>query len=270
MKAICLIGTSHLAALKHGSALLRPSDDYSLDFFGCAEPSFGSMSAERGYLVPDQPAMRKCFKFISGKSDRIEIAAYDAFAIVGFRGFRRLLNTCWYMYARHTTDTKAPLNNRTLLSPAVFNATIDSRMAWEPGLSAARQLRAATKVPIFGFFKSRLIKGSENSYDHFLKQPGYRELVQESHERYGNRLRSDGLEIVDQPPSTIVDEFLTASQFCVKAQFLTSNELLPESDVTHMNADYGVLVLEQLLGKLDISPRRAAPEESPQPVARAG
>jgi hypothetical protein len=258
MKSICLIGTSHLAALKYGSALLRPSKAYELDFFGCAGGVFRSASLIDGWLVPDTEPMRQRFRVSAAGRDRIEVGAYDAFAIVGFAGVDSITRVCHEC----VTVGMALKKGRRLVSPALFAAIAEGQIRSQPGIRMALQLREATKAPVFVLCKPRpglgikavkfrLRRMSEGG-DGTIIQGVYREVVA--------RLASDGLIVLDQPAQTIAEDVFTDEMYSVGSKRLASAEEHGEEDHSHMNPEYGALVLEALLGELGIAAERVAVE----------
>lgn len=258
MKSICLIGNSHLAALKYGTKLLEPSNSYSLDFFGAAGPAFRSASLIDGWLVPDSEMMRQRFRVTAAGRDRIEVGAYDAFVVVGFAGIDGIMRVCH----EFATAQMALHKGKTLVSSALFAAIAEGQIRQQPGIELAFQLREATTAPIFvlrkprpaigvKFVKARLRRMSEEG-DGKIILPVYRKV--------GARLASDGLIVIDQPVQTIVDDVFTDELYSIGSKKLASGQEHGEIDHGHMNAEFGALLLEALLAELGIAAERVAVE----------
>lgn len=140
---ICMLGNSHLACIK--LAADEAGADGGLppvDWFAASANAIGALRCDEGRaLVAEDPATRDQFAAVSGGRTRIELADYDAFALVGtcfqprdfLRFFRR--HCLW----RHR-DWAA---GRALVADDAFRAFLADLHRWRPAYRLAREIAAA-------------------------------------------------------------------------------------------------------------------------------
>ena len=90
MTRVCIVGNSHVAALRNGSARIAAEfPDIEATFFGVPGRWLRSVKLVRGHngtpssLAPADPEHRAFFRKMSGGQDRINVADYDCFILVG-------------------------------------------------------------------------------------------------------------------------------------------------------------------------------------------
>ena len=90
MTRVCIVGNSHVAALRNGSARIAAQfPDIEATFFGVPGRWLRSVKLVRGQngtpgsLAPADPEHSAFFRKMSGGQDRINVADYDCFILVG-------------------------------------------------------------------------------------------------------------------------------------------------------------------------------------------
>jgi hypothetical protein len=250
MKRICLIGTSHLAALKHGSALVDMDGKAEFRYFGCGAGSFRGARYSDGAMVPITRNMRTRFAHISGGLDRIHVRDFDAFAVVGFAGFSTAISVA----TSYRTMEFQSRRNQPLLSRPLFEKVIECSIEKEIGVDMARTLAKVADAPVVVLAKPRTahIELSTNTRLQRLKESGDGMRLGEIYATILAELSHDGVQFLDQPNDTIVDFIVTADEFSTGSKRLGNGEALSEQDTRHMNSAYGAKVLMQLLSHLGV------------------
>jgi hypothetical protein len=83
---ICVIGNSHVNALKQGwEDIAATCPDHRLTFFASLGDRIGKLELVEGCLVPQDPALLKNIVFTSGGLDRIVLADYDVYLVYGLQ-----------------------------------------------------------------------------------------------------------------------------------------------------------------------------------------
>lgn len=227
---ICVLGNSHVASLKLGLDKLSASQkNVEMVFFASRGGALGALRLEGHRLVPANDNLAKAIAHTSGGKSEVALDEYDAFLVYGL-GFRlpvlgRNLSAAVSRQACRDTAT-ASLNYRicTLLRRATDKSI---HLGHEPQEAAGQKShRASDGLPY--------------------------ETVLEQMER---ELLGDGLKMVAQPRQTLADDWFTIPKFSAGSSRLdigdaVSNELHPDADTKHMNADFGRMWLENFLARL--------------------
>jgi len=246
MTSVCLIGNSHLGALKLGWPSIEAEfPQMELDFYASAGDSLGFVvSGNR--LEPATDAIRQRLAYTSEKSGDIE-ANYDAYVVCGLllsfvramQSFRQTLSTLRNSEQRYRDITVAATNNiHDLLRPLLFADVLT-------------KLRQITKAPIY------LIATPLPALE---RHPEI--------EKYGGYLKSTLLPAYHKACERIAQEFdatflAQPSETTGPIEFTTRKEfyLLPPHNVaeekavhTHMNAAFGAIVLKDALERIRAVP----------------
>src|ERR1700748_2002214 len=91
--SICVIGNSHTAAFKQAWDNRAPAvaDGVSLTFFAARSQYLDTLVYEPGAFVSRDPELSERLRLTSGGKDRIDLADYDAFVLIGM-GYRFTIN----------------------------------------------------------------------------------------------------------------------------------------------------------------------------------
>jgi hypothetical protein len=243
MTAVCLIGNSHVGALKLGWPDIEAEfPGFTLDFYASAGQSM-DLEVRDGKLVPATPEIRRRLAATSGKDGDIE-AGYDAYVVCGL--------TLSAMRALNAYDAKF-----TELRQAGLHKTAmpeDFALAMEPALRGAiavdviTKLRRITRAAIF------LIGTPYGAYIRHeqlwekLKSRGHEEVVAQAYNAACSKI-AEGLSatFLPQPAETVAENgFTTRETFFLFPLDYVRNE---KAQHTHMNAAFGAVVLRDVLEK---------------------
>jgi hypothetical protein len=251
--SVCLIGNSHVAALKLAWSNHPPSlqDGFAITFFSAQNHLMTAIERKGNALISGNESLAEKLRYTSGGLDRIEVRDYDAFVLVG-SGFGidvlRLGEEC---------GTLAPGEGEHVLSQACLSASVEAYLGKSMALKLAAMIRAVTDAPIVlvgaPFVSERLLQDEPQSTQPWLKDPAFLERFVASCRAAGERVaRRAGCEIVWQAESTYTLPGFTSETFNRNpARFSMRGFRTPEFDAKHGNEDYGVLMLGKILERLD-------------------
>jgi hypothetical protein len=237
MTSVCLIGNSHVGALKLGWPEIEAQfPGFALDFYASAGQSL-QLEVRDGKLVPPTPEIRKRLAATSGKSGDIE-AGYDAYMVCGL--------TLSSMRALHACNTKFIELRRAGVE--------DFSLAMEPALRGAiavdvvAKLRKITAAPIFLIGTPYGAHVRHEQLWEKLKSRGHEEVVARAYNLACGKIAEElSAAFVPQPPETVADNgFTTREAFFLFALDYVRSE---KAEHTHMNAGFGAIVLRDVLEK---------------------
>jgi hypothetical protein len=251
---ICLIGNSHLAAVK--LAWEEVQEQYPhivLQMFGSHSASLRDTALDSGRIVPTTKQVHRNFKWTS-QTNAIRLNKYDAFYIIS-AGFSPLpifrLYSEWGYYE---------LNGRRkyLVSRDCFRRAVLGWLRAVPAMHLLRLIRSGTDAPIYLCaqalpsdeclddpssdieHKDAIAHGDEaNLFDLYL------DLCRE--------LTTDNVFAIQQPDSTKSGIALTKREYSRNSVGLTPKFDLehPPNDYFHMNRLYGAEMLKAMFGAAD-------------------
>lgn len=240
MTKMCVIGNSHVAALKLGwEAIKNDVPDVEVTFFGAHRDSFDELVSHGRKLVPQSDNVRKSMAFTSGGHREIVIDDYDVFVVHGLLlSFQRLVNFFLLREGRHVRSSE-PLARDV-------KAVLDKCVC----------IKLAERIARFGkpvwispqpFISEHVLEGDE------LEWKPWRELVDVNGKPTHAIQRllaqwNDYLEqhdVIVQPSETVTRQVFTRKMFSTDSIRLSRGMDMkhPETDVVHMNAKYGALVM---------------------------
>jgi hypothetical protein len=253
MKRLCVIGNSHVAALKLGWERLRASyPGMSLTFFGTAgRDACKNLRLVEGALVPDERDLRN-FLWTSGGREKIKLEDYDHFLLVslGFGPQEMFHVARKFSFAEPRLDQSKRLVSRECFMEAVTDTLLGSMAAAITTIIRKNVNRpvlilpqAASSIEIIKTDKFRAAHSAAPAQCWALLN----ELWAECATSVATRL---GAAIVLQPAETVSNHIFTAHEFCRGSVRLTPDltHEHPDHDFTHMNADYGIVTLKTVLG----------------------
>lgn len=246
---LCVIGNSHVAALKLGWDQLIVDGDPRIaalvpTFFGAPRDGIKHVALREGLLLPLRADVRAHFQRLSGGLSEINPAHYDAFLLVGLgASLKRVLR----LYRTHRwagvgTGAGQVLVSRAFAAAFLAEGYSATRLALMAGLLgqvadkpihaapephwAAIQPTGAERKPDFGW--ARAAAAGEG--------PALAGMFAEA-------LRAaldPKVSMILQPAATLEAGIVTRAAFNKGASRLISGDG-EDSDAAHMNADYGAL-----------------------------
>lgn len=249
---LCVIGNSHVAALKEGWPPLNGfADHIEADFFGCLKDgmkSFGPLDG--GTLGPRDAEAAAFFKGISTTGDFVQPDRYEAFVLTGMKFFPNGLIRNYADFA--TPGTHNDATARQFVSDEALVQALWDELRGGMMLHTARMIRAHSNAPIFVVWQPFLSEVlSEIDWRAALYHPiianGDGAWVQKIMQGVDARLEAEGFRVLRQPEETIKDGVMTHRAFSDGSrQFRAGGGAEHRAlDVFHMNADFGRLCWER-------------------------
>ncbi len=223
MKRICVLGNSHLAAVKLGWDQ-RPAahDAARMDFFGTPGDGLADVAIEAGRLVAQTPKVQAAFAMTSGGMEAVTLADYDAFVIVALRySMASLVRT---IYARYRSEEHNNLDGDvTMVSDATFLATARRKLERSRAVELANQLRGVVSAPILIvpqlLVSEAILQATDDALDAPLWQAAVRAgddvALDETLTRITAALGDDRVGFLPQPAQTRAGHIFTRREFGV-------------------------------------------------------
>lgn len=250
-KRICVLGNSHVAALKDGWSGAAP---VQADFFGCLKEGMASFGELDGKLGPLDPEAAAFFKNIATTGDFVDPGAYDAFVLTGMKFFP---NSLFRNYADFATpSTHNHVVARNFVSDATLVDAVWGELNGGMMLHAARVLRAKTDAPIFivwQSFLSEVLMEIEWRAELYAPIVANKDgpFVQAIMAAVDARLQAEGFEVLNQPHETIEAGVMTKREYSEGSkQFREGGGQEHRAlDVFHMNEAFGALCWQTWLAE---------------------
>jgi hypothetical protein len=247
----CVLGSSHSACVKNAWSHrdLGTAQGFSMTFFAAKSVSLRQLDYRDGALVPNNPKLAEMLELTSGGLNRIEIGKYDAFVLIALNFAADLPEICerYRVISQPSTEP----DQRWLLSRACFQALIASELRRSLAIELARKLRALTDRPILICpkpFPAVSIVAPGPECDPAALGPAFALYVAAATQV----AEENGAEMVWPPAETMVVPGFTKRQYAeggLRMQGKQSDKT--QADGKHMNEDYGALVCDSVLRKLD-------------------
>jgi hypothetical protein len=255
--AVCMIGNSHVAALKMAWDNRRPeiADGVSIAFFSAQTNFLERLEREGTVLVPGTEAAREKLAFTSGTADgRIDIARYDAVAMVASSFGINLPR----LYAGFPTwERQRFVPDAGIVSAACLEAYVAQDIEESIAVRLVDKIRAIAPLPV-------LLVSAPYVSARALDEPQWKdEACLRDHDflaRYTARCRAAAervaarhdCEVVWQDDVTAGPPGFTSLEFGRNPVRFNMHDLrMPEFDMRHGNEDYGALMQAKILARLD-------------------
>lgn len=240
MTKYCFVGDSHLAALRMG---WKDFEDTSADFFPLRLPGGSHLERDGKFVVPSTEYARHRLQKLAG-TDRFAPGDYDAVFVVGLNiGLGDPIET-----AVNHRLLRWPRDEAQLLSEAGLGATFKDSILQSHAMKVVSAIRRFCEVPI------RLVP-HPNPGRLLLERSRYSWL---SRDEDASLIFSDLLELYvsqlmpimqrykchffPQPRSTLDEAQWTSAEF---VRDVSDRE--GEPDAWHMNKEYGITVIQEML-----------------------
>ncbi|WP_270728975.1 hypothetical protein [Shimia sp. Alg240-R146] len=242
-RQICVMGNSHVAALKGGwEDGNAPREDFVPTFFGALSDGMATLDVVDGKVIPRDTKAADFFCKISGKNGGVEPEIYDAFLLVGMGMFPTPVFNNYRAFATPSTRHDA----KQYVSDSVIADTLWEGIDASMMMHCARLLKRVTDKPVFLAWQAFC---SESLFDiewrAMQMQPildnGDQPFVRLMMDSVEERLRAEGFEVLNQPEETLRDGIMTKAEFSRgSVLFRAENpKAHRENDVFHMNSLYG-------------------------------
>ncbi|CAN7210332.1 hypothetical protein [Rhizobium sp. LjRoot254] len=271
---ICIVGNSHVAALKRGWPAVREKyPDTTIDMFGTYGTSFLDLSVSDGKIIADSETSVAYFK-LTGGSTEIALDAYDRIVVVGagariFTMANVLKTLCPpFMNADLLRGSEGgdrkPVQKLarfyrgqepSLVSSALMRQTMIARSAKTPAAALIRQIAASSSIPVYHlpapFPSSTTLALKPKSAISRLVGMGYGPLFSDILWDAAESAVRGMADVIRPPENLLVEGLLTDSIYSTGAARLDEELGEHEDDeLLHMNGAYGAVVLQHMLERM--------------------
>ncbi|PCI59176.1 MAG: hypothetical protein COB37_12010 [Kordiimonadales bacterium] len=251
----CLVGNSHLAAPKLAWEGVRAEyPAVRAQFYGATRKQLGELEVKNGafgaHLRPTSKKVSRAVKRVSGGSDKLKPGSFDAVILFSL-GFN--FHQAEAIYRTHRTlDFNGSATAEHLVSADCFRAALRSLLEDSLAVKLVRQIRQISDVTIMlslqPYPSEAILKDGWKGWT-TLKAEGDVGLLQETYiSAAADIAEAERFDVIYQPVDTLNSEGFTKQDFCENARRLdlAAGDVHPVKNYTHMNADYGERVLQQL------------------------
>lgn len=245
MMRVCIVGSSHAAALKAGWERIGPAHPgVSIEFFATGAERIDDLVAADGRLVTDNPALQRTFARITG--GRTEIAGdYDCYAVCGAKLtiYRAMAIARRSGVGRRTgrkTDSMPPV------SDAALRAAIVAALRETSAGELMRLVRQITRAPI-ALIASPMPRDTDapNRPNRIKNAQAGSRIAALFHEAAAAMAAEQNAVYLAQPDATLASPITTKPEYALGGIHLSETER-PDDDA-HMNADFGAVVMRELM-----------------------
>ncbi|GLS86078.1 hypothetical protein GCM10010873_10520 [Cypionkella aquatica] len=244
---VCVIGNSHIAALKLGWDALLAADpaawaEVKPTFFGAPSDGMRHIKLEDGCIVPKRKDIAEHFQRMSGGQDKITLADYDGFFLVGLNvSVKRILR----FYKTHAWVGLAPDAEKTLVHPKFMEEFLTERYSSTRLVDMAAMLKSVTGRPVVAMAEPHwaawIRHGQEGTADYGWDKAitsGDAPQIGAAFQQTVTAALAPYATLLPQPPETVQDGIMTAAAYNKDASRLISGEG-GGTDAAHMNAAFG-------------------------------
>jgi hypothetical protein len=262
---VCILGNSHVAALRAAWAL-DPGrwPDLSPGFVAAPRSLLQHTAVQDGHLVATSPKTQAALHRLSGCTT-VDLGVPDAFVIVGLAvamtvALQPYRDARWFGLPSVAAVDDPGTLPQGLISARAALAIVRANLTQRLGMQLAGRLHAATRQPIFVVPQPRIsdsILARRNPATRLHKiairnQDGAA-LAALFEQAATAALAPCGALFLPQPALTVSQDLLTAACYMSQPEHLL---LRPpnDDDITHANAQYGALVLDQIANAVASTP----------------
>jgi hypothetical protein len=277
MRRLLLIGNSHLAAFKLGwDQIADQHGDLECHFFGAPADWIERAVFENGLIKVTVPGLAEKVARVSDGRASVAVAEYDAITFIGMRfGLPPYMSEL----SRLTTYDLGSLKPKfQVVSKACLRQLFHDILVESPAFRWASLVAKTFPKPIF-MIPQPLSSESRLKDDPAIRRhPNYRAQITALYGVYQSATRalaeSKGFTLIEQPASTIGSPGFTRSELSRgSVRLLDSSVAHRDAEFNHMNATYGVALLQVLLPAVragfNAAPAQPVSERTDQPGADA-
>jgi len=252
MIRLCLIGNSHLACMKLGWDAIRDRNVDVAPTWFAAGGNF-ELKAESNCLVPITNRVKNSFAMTAGGETVIDPRRYDVFVLCGLLlSIRRAV----LMALTHKPHSLESMEAEHLVSDALFKIALMSAFEQTPAIVFARSLRGLTDRKIILFpvpMPSERIANRRKPFAPFQDHGAAEGLATLVRDAVAALAESATVDVVWQPDATIIKSMFTLHEFSEGSVRLLNDRQHSENDFAHMNAKFGALAMQHIIGRLGLT-----------------
>lgn len=223
---ICVVGNSHLAALKNGWDECKSDyKDIDLFFFGSTRDRMLGLSVTNDVIAPaaDNKALLRQLEIVSGGKTSIRPSEYDAFIVYGLLLRVPPLDYRWSEAVSKLTCSDAYRASVASYVVSLIRAVSDRKILVGP-------------VPL----KSSPAKAPHVRSDRLVS-------YEKSARFLGESVANSGAQFVRQPSETIGDGWFTKDAYSKGAVSLIGGKNVEAADTLHMNSMFGEKCIHKMI-----------------------
>lgn len=250
MKRICVIGDSHVAALRKAHMTAGPgATPAEITFFAAATDGMRGARAKNGSLVPENEKLLWRFRSTSGGSESIDPEDFDVFVLyameVRYQHGLRLLETHQFF---------GESRGLPHVSDSAYACAIAGKLRQSTAYHVAVQLRSITAKPIYVLpqpLPAESVVVERADFEHLATIDA--DIVAMSSRVTDSQIRAVfeewSVEPLTHDDSLRAETGLTPDEYTRGSLRLTTKlqETHSDDDTAHMNEEFGRVVLERLL-----------------------
>lgn len=254
---LLVIGNSHIAAPR--LAYVREPGcwpGWDVDFCGLLSGNIGRLNLRDGVLVPADKTVAAEMRFYN-LVQRLDVRSYDAFAIIGGFGWTSAAAVCADHRSLDFPSVRAGATDCQLVGRLFLDLALRQRAQGAAAFRLLRQLRAMEK-PMLMLPEPMPSVDCKADRDRF---GSYVDLVSRGDARFwqGRFCQAveaelgSGARLLRWPEIARTGEAYTRADLMRGAIRLSPHETQPQpqTDYAHGNADYGLLVMDQIMAALE-------------------
>jgi hypothetical protein len=267
--SFCFIGNSHIAAIKQAWTNRAPQllPGVSADFFSASASLLQGLELDGTVWRCRTEELREKIAFTSGGLETVDIAKYDAFAIVGIGFGLNVPVFCeGFDLASHAREPEGDLISQPCLS-AIIETFLEDSLAVE----MVATIKSVSDKPILlcaaPFLSERILKEEEPLRDQKRFQDvDFLKRVVAAGKAAGARLAArHGFALIWQEEETVGVPGFTKAEYGVNpARFAMRGNKPPPADRRHANEDYGFIMLTVMLQRLNAMSGGRVLKETPE------
>ncbi|HEY5238845.1 MAG TPA: hypothetical protein VIJ62_10735 [Rhizomicrobium sp.] len=249
MKRVCVVGNSHIAALKLGWDIIEYGYPHiNLTFFGSPRKNLRDLRVENGALIAGSEKTLKHLQSTSKGQGEITAEKFDVFLVVAMDfGVRRLED----LYRHHRSEEHKNVKGAShYISNACFLLAAKGLLRNTLAFEIAGKLKQLTNNPVM--FVPQPLPSADISGD-----PLWEDIIHHGDDvplarafsKIASELTANGDPVIQQPEGTKSGDMFTKSEMSKGSRRLTRNFNVehPDDDYWHMNQDYGAAVLRNAI-----------------------
>lgn len=253
MKRICVIGNSHIAAIKQAWDELAPDHPgLKMSFFASGGMRLKDLKADDGKLAPSTQYLTERFYSDTGEK-AIDPSQYDVFILVALGyGLTHIIFTALDYRADSMNTGLSPYKH--LVSDACFKEAATDKLDGMAVTSVLRELRSLTDKPVI--LLAQPLPSARKLYrcktGQFKDIVNYGDKLMDIWLEYGRKLSKDyRIKIVYQHPVTVKERFFTRGKFSggvhLSEKLDDYSRPAPPADMHHMNTNFGKLMIKSAM-----------------------
>ena len=242
---VCVVGNSHITALKRYWSKVSHADFWNPTFFGANTISLKGLKSRNGILAASGKSCKNSFSRTANGLDHIVVENYDCFYLSGTLSGSNLAKMVYQIDQCHADGM--PLTSQFIQDLALefYQGSLLQRLG--------ETFRSATDKPIFASAGPLPSEKISNSKGGLRIESGrtlaYQKLLDYFEQTISSLAAESGVQYIEYPRASRAEVLFNTHNVMIGSQALSgkTNKELPQHDLIHGNAEYGKLVFDQIV-----------------------